>query len=75
MRGIAGAAVGSAMGLAVVAAMFFTIWVARDTSARASTTAADRQAKPSELWSARTHRSPVTRTAISPEQVRQLRGR
>ena len=29
----------------------------------------------SKLWSARTHRSPVTRTSITPEQMRQLHGR
>jgi hypothetical protein len=75
MRTIAGTAVGSAMGLAVVAAMFLTIWVARDTSARADATAGDTNAASSELWSARTHRSPVTRTSITPEQLRQLRGR
>jgi len=75
MRTIAGTAVGSAMGLAVVAAVFLTIWVARDTSARAGTSADDTTTQSSKLWSARTHRSPVTRTSITPEQMRRLRGR
>jgi hypothetical protein len=75
MRTFADTAVGSAAGLVVLAAMFLTIWIARDSSARASHALPATDATPAELWSVRTHRSPVARTTITPEQVHQLRGR
>ena len=72
MRTIADTAVGSVLGLAVVAAMFIVIWVAGDSSARTGVAAADTNEEPSGLQSARTDRAPVTRTSMSPEQLRQL---
>ena len=70
MRTIADTALGSAVGLTVLAAMFLTIWAARDSSARA--TAAGAHSEVSALQSARTHRNSVTRTSITPEQLRAL---
>ncbi len=70
MGTIADTAIGSAVGLAVVAAMFVAIWVAGDSSTRAG--AADATQAPAALQSARNDRSPETRTPITPEQLRAL---
>lgn len=75
MRTIADTALGSAVGLTVVAAMFVAIWVARDSSARVAVAAPGANAEASTLYSARTHRTPVTHTSITPEQVRELQGK
>jgi hypothetical protein len=79
MRTSADTAFGSAVGLAVLAAMFIAIWAARDTNARVGTgtgaAALEANAQGPRLHSARTHRSPVTRTSITPEQVKALQGR
>lgn len=75
MRTIADTALGSAVGLTVVAAMFLTIWAASDSSARVSATAAGADTEMPALQSARTHRTPVTRTSITSEQLRALQGR
>jgi hypothetical protein len=72
MGTIADTAIGSAVGLAVVAAMFVAIWVAGDSSTRAGAAAADATQAPAALQSARNDRSPVTRTSITPEQLRAL---
>lgn len=72
MRTIADTAIGSVVGLLVVAAMFVAIWVARDSSARASVAAADATQPPTALHSARNDRAPVTRTSITPEQLQAL---
>ena len=70
MRTIADTAIRSAVGLLVVAAMFLTIWVAGNSSARAG--AGDAKQAPAALHSARNDRAPVTRTSITPEQLRAL---
>ena len=72
MRTIADTALRSVVGLAVLAAMFVAIWVARDSGARAGVAATDADAKRPVLESARTHRDPVTRTSITREQLREL---
>ncbi len=72
MRTIADTAIGSIGGLVVVAAMFVTIWLARDSSARAGAAAADAAQAPAALQSARNNRAPVTRTSITPEQLQAL---
>ena len=73
MRTIADPALGSIVGLTVLAAMFVVIWFAGDSSAGANATEAEAEAP--VLRSARTHRETVTRTAITPEQLRALQGR
>lgn len=72
MHTIADTALRSVVGLLVVAAMFGTIWLARDSGARAGVAATDVNTPPRMLQSARTHRSPVTRTSITREQLRAL---
>ncbi|MEE9266955.1 MAG: hypothetical protein V3V86_09535 [Gammaproteobacteria bacterium] len=72
MRTIADTAIGSVVGLVVVAAMFVAIWVARDSSARAGVVATDATQAPTALHSARNDRAPVTRTSITPEQLQAL---
>ncbi len=72
MRKISEPAIGSVMGLVVVAAMFVAIWVARDSSARAGVAAADAKQAPTALHSARNDRAPVTRTSITPEELQAL---
>ena len=72
MRTIADTAIGSIGGLVVVAAMFVTIWLAGDSSARAGAAAADAAQAPAALPSARNNRAPVTRTSITPEQLQAL---
>jgi len=72
MRTIANTATGSVMGLAVVAAMFIVIWVAGDSSAGTDVATADANEEPSGRQSARTARTPVTHTSITPGQLRQL---
>ena len=65
-----------AVGLLVLAALFITIWIARDSSARVGPVPPHpvaEPAAPARLESARTHRSSVTRTAISPEELEALR--
>jgi len=75
MRTIADTPLCSFVGLVVLAAMFLTIWLARDSSAGAATRPAagsvQTAAEPQPLQSARTHRGPVTHTSIPPEQLRQ----
>ena len=60
------------VGLVVLAALYITIWAARDSSARVAPLppAPDVQGIP--LDSARTHRAPVTHTAITPAQLQRL---
>jgi hypothetical protein len=74
MRTIADTPLCSIVGLVVLAALFLTIWVARDSSAGASPHAASASAhtatEPPPLQSARTHRGPVTHTSVPPEQLR-----
>ncbi len=70
MRTIADTAIGSVVGLVVVAAMFLTIWVAGNSSTRAG--AAEATQAPTALHSARNDRAPVTRTSITPEQLQAL---
>ena len=70
MGTIADTAIGSILGLMVVAAMFVVIWVAGDSSARAGTAATQATQTQATLESARNHRSPVTRTSIAPEPLR-----
>ena len=72
MHTIADTALRSVVGVIVVAAMFGTIWLARDSGARAGVAATDADAQPPMLQSARTDRSPVTRTSITREQLRAL---
>jgi len=72
MGTITDTAIGGAVGLFVVAAMFVAIWVAGDSSARAGVAAAETTQAPAALQSARNDRSPVTRTSITPEQLRAL---
>jgi hypothetical protein len=72
MHTIADTALRSVVGVIVVAAMFGTIWLARDSSTRAGVAATDVDAQPPMLQSARTDRSPVTRTSITREQLRAL---
>lgn len=69
-----------AVGLVVLAALFLTIWLARDSSARVGPARPDlqeesTQVQPAQLHSARTHRAPVTRTAITREQLEQSKTR
>jgi len=71
MRRMAETTIGSAAGLLVLTAMFIAIWMARDSSAGAGIAEAD--AEPPALQSARVHRTPVTRTSITPEQLQALR--
>ena len=75
MRTIADTPLCSIVGLVVLAAMFLTIWLARDSSAGAATRPATASmqtaAEPHSLQSARTHRGSVTHTSIPPEQLRQ----
>ena len=77
MRTIADTPLCSVVGLVVLAALFLTIWMARDSSAgadagaRAASASAHTAAEPSPLQSARTHRGPVTHTSVPPEQLRQ----
>jgi len=77
MRTIADTPLCSIVGLVVLAALFLTIWMARDSSAgagaRAASASAHTAAEPSPLQSARTHRGPVTHTSVPPEQLRQPR--
>jgi hypothetical protein len=75
MRTIADTALGSAVGFVVLAAMFIAIWVARDSSARISVVGTQADAEAPLLYSARTHRAPVTRTSITPAQARAMRGK
>ena len=79
MRTIAETPLCSIAGLVVLAAMFLTIWMARDSSAGAAPSAApasvETTAQPQALGSARTHRAPVTHTSIPPERFRQYRGK
>jgi hypothetical protein len=72
MHTIADTALRSVVGVIVVAAMFGAIWLARDSGARAEVAATDADAQPPLLQSARTHRSPVTRTSITREELRAL---
>ncbi len=72
MGTIADTAIGSIGGLVVVAAMFVTIWLAGDSSARAGAAAADAAQAPAALQSARNNRAPVTRTSITSEQLQAL---
>ena len=69
MHTIADTALRSVVGVIVVAAMFGAIWLARDSGARAEVAATDADAPPPMLQSARTHRSPVTRTSITREEL------
>lgn len=55
-------------GAFVVAAVLFSIWVARDSSAGTEAALPAGETPPSGLYSARIHRFPVTRTSIPPEQ-------
>lgn len=73
MRTIADTALGSAIGLTVIAAVFIVIWIARDSSARTSVTPAE--ADRSLLNSARSDREPVTRTSVAPHRVRAMQGK
>jgi len=73
MRTLADTALGSAVGLTVIAAMFITIWVARDSSARVGSVQVEQDR--TLLNSARTHREPVTRTSIPRHRVRALQGK
>lgn len=74
MNMIADTALRGAVGLVVLAALFITIWVARDSSARVGPVRPAVNAESPQLNSARTHRAPVTRTAITPEQLEQSTG-
>lgn len=60
------------VGLVVLAALFVTIWAARDSSARVAHLPPAPDAGTIPLESARTHRAPVTHTAITPEQLEGL---
>ncbi len=79
MRTIADTPLCSFVGLVVLAAMFFTIWLARDSSAGAAahpaTGPVQTAVEPHSLQSARTHRAPVTHTSIPPEQLRRSQGK
>ena len=74
MRTIADTPLCTVVGLVVLAALFLTIWMARDSSAGASPRAASASAhtavEPPPPQSARAHRGPVTHTSIPPEQLR-----
>jgi hypothetical protein len=76
MRTIADTPLCSIVGLVVLAALFLTIWVARDSSAgagaspRAASASVHTATEPPPLQSARTHRGPVTHTSVPPEQLR-----
>ncbi len=72
MHTIADTALRSVVGVIVLAAMFGAIWLARDSGARADVAATDATAQRSMLQSARTHRSPVTRTSITREELQAL---
>lgn len=72
MHTIADTALRSVVGVIVLAAMFGAIWLARDSGARAGAATTDGDAQRSMLQSARTDRSPVTRTSITREQLRAL---
>ena len=76
MRTIADTAVGSIVGLVVLAAMFTAIWIARDSSAGASTAPAlapvATDAQTQALQSPRTRRAPLIYTPMSPAQRREL---
>ena len=74
MSTIADTALRSVVGLIVVTAVFLAIWMARDSSARTGATTAESEAESAGLYSARTDRAPVTRTSITPEQLRELQG-
>ena len=56
------------VGALVVVAVLFTIWVARDSSADTEAAQPMHEHPRRGLYSARSHRSPVTRTAIPLEQ-------
>lgn len=62
-------AIRGAAGLIVLAALFVTIWAARDSSARVGPVRPEQVVEPARLDSARTHRGNVTRTAIAPERL------
>ena len=77
MNTIADTVLRGAVGLVVLAALFLTIWLARDSSARVGPARPEvneesTQTQPARLNSARTHRAPVTRTAITPGQLEKL---
>lgn len=67
LRGIAG--------LMVVFAVLLAIWVARESSTRsgAATTEPDRESR--SRYSARHHRAPVARTAVSPQRQHEFEAR
>jgi len=79
MRTIADTPLCSVVGLVVLAAMFLTIWMAKDSSAgaapRAAPASVETTAQPQALGSARTHRAPVTHTSIPPRRFRQSQGK
>lgn len=56
-------------GALVVVAVLFTVWLARDSSADSEALPASRERPPQGLYSARSHRIPVTRTAIPRAQL------
>jgi hypothetical protein len=80
MRTIADTAVGSIVGLVVLAAMFTVIWIARDYSTGASTVPAPApapapvaaEAQTQALQSSRSRRAPMMYTPIPSAQLREL---
>lgn len=73
MNTLADTALRGAAGLIVLFALFVTIWAARDSSAGVGPVRPENLVEPVRLDSARTHRSNVTRTAITPERLERLR--